>query len=173
MVMLRSLLGRLSTERVGWFGAGLSAAAVGVVGYQLLFASQLAGALPGPQPSTTPIEIAAALPPDRTPRPSATPLPTFTPRPTHTPWPTHTPTPTRRPTRTPTRTPLPTHTPQPTRTPQPTNTPFPTRTPTPGLPDLLATATLADPAGLVGAVATFAARTRAVLETLPVTPGPH
>jgi hypothetical protein len=39
------------------------------------------------------------------------------------------------------------------------------------VPDLFATATLADPGVLAGAVATFAARTRAVLESLPVTPG--
>jgi hypothetical protein len=35
------------------------------------------------------------------------------------------------------------------------------------------TATAADPAALVGAVATFAARTRDVLQALAVTPGPR
>lgn len=41
--MLRSLLEQLTAEHVGWFGAGLSLAAVGVLGYQLLLASVLGG----------------------------------------------------------------------------------------------------------------------------------
>lgn len=163
----RAVLQRLTAERVGWFGAGLSAAAVGVVGYQLVLASLLGGgggALPGPQPTSTGAlaELATST---RTPRSTATPYPTNTPRPTRTS------------TRPPTRTPSPTPTPSPTRTPSPTHTPSPTRTPTPtptlGMPDLLATMTIGDTAGVVNAVATFAAHTSDVLDSLQVTPRPR
>jgi hypothetical protein len=151
-VSLHSLLGHLSAERVGWFGAGLSAAALSVVGYQFVLASLVAGALPGLQPTPTLTETPSAM---RTPRPTATPPPTATPRPTATPWPTAT--------QRATATPWSTHTP----TRRPTHTP----TPPPAAPDVLVTMTAQDPAGLAAAVATFVSETRAALESLPVTPG--
>ncbi len=168
--MLPSFLQHLSLERLSWFGAGLSAAALGVVGYQFFVASFLLGQLPGPQPTQTPTESPSPTP-SRTPRPTTTPRPTATPRPpptaTPTPRPTHTPT--RRPTRTPTETP----TRAPTRTPRPTATPTPTLDAA-AVPDVLATLmTSQDPGGLVSAVATFAAGTSDVLRTLPVTPAPR
>jgi hypothetical protein len=43
-------------------------------------------------------------------------------------------------------------------------------TPTADVPDLLATATIADPAGLAAAVATLVSRTADVLHALPATP---
>ncbi len=85
-----NLIKQLTAERVGWFGAGLGAAAVGVVGDQLLLASLMDGQLPGPQPLATPT-LTQAPTATRTPRPSATPYPI----PTRTP--------TRRPTSTSTR----------------------------------------------------------------------
>jgi hypothetical protein len=137
------LQNHLSSERVAWFGAGLGTAALGVVGYQLIFAALLSGPLPGPQPAL----VAAAQATRQTPSP----FPTRTPRPTSTP--------------SPTRTPSPTHTPSPTRTPTATPTLRPTPTPTFGV-------ALPDPDLLVGAVATFAARTNAALQPLVVTPRP-
>jgi hypothetical protein len=162
--MLPPFLQRLSLERVSWFGAGLSAAALGVVGYQFLLASFLMGQLPGPQPTLVSTESPSPTP-SRTPRPAATPRPppteTATPRPTRT----LTSTPTRRPT----RTPFETSTPLPTRTPR--HTPTPTPDAAAGVSDVLATLTTTqNPEGLVGAVATFAARTSDVLRTLPLTP---
>jgi hypothetical protein len=47
-----------------------------------------------------------------------------------------------------------------------------TSTEGPDSPDLLATLTVADPDTLVGAVATFAARTNAALKSLEMTPQP-
>ncbi|MBV9897804.1 MAG: hypothetical protein JO020_26905 [Chloroflexi bacterium] len=133
----------LNAERVSWFGAGLGAAAVGVLGYQLLLAAFLAGPLPGPQPSPDAVV--------QTDRPTPSPFSTRTPRLTSTPTPTRTPNPTRTPTETP--------------TPRPTATPRPTPTPTFGV-------ALPDPDLLVGVVATFAARTNAALQPLVVTPRP-
>ncbi|MBV9597702.1 MAG: hypothetical protein JOZ87_12655 [Chloroflexi bacterium] len=179
MLILRSLRQRLTAERLGWFGAGLSLAAVGVVGYQVVVASLLSGllptavALPGPQPSTTPTDAF----PTRTPFPSHTPFPTRTPYPTRTPSPTRPPSPT--PTPYLTRTPVPTRTRLPTSNPFPTRTPLPTRTSTPlspaapVSPDVLATAVLADPDAVVDAVATFAARTNQAFDALQTTPRPR
>jgi hypothetical protein len=173
MPWLRSLLERLTAEHLSWFGAGLSVAAVGVLGYQLLLAALPIG-LPGPQPAAAQAEGF----PTRTPLPTFTAFPTRTPYPTRTPFPTHTPFPTRTPSPTPTleptRTPRPTRTPFPTDTPYPTHTPYPTRTPTPqslDSPDALATLILADPDAVVGAVATFAARTNQAFDALQATPG--
>jgi hypothetical protein len=146
MHRLRALLEHLTAEHIGWFGAGLSAAAVGVVGYQLLAATLLPGlALPGPQPQA---EVARS--------PSSTS--------TRTPFPTRTPLPTR--------TPFPTPTPRPTRTPFPTPTPHPTPTDT-SAGDLLTKLTLAGPDAVVAVVATFAARTNAALEPLAATRTPR
>ncbi len=162
MPWLRSLVERLTTEHLSWFGAGLSVAAVVVLGYQLLLAALPIG-LPGPQPAAAAADGF----------PTRTPLPTFTPFPTRTPYPTRTPFETRTPF--PTRTPSPTATPAPTRTPLPTFTPFPTRTPSPtrtpavaGLesPDALATLILADPERVVAVVATAAARTNQAFDAL-------
>jgi hypothetical protein len=134
---------RLSPEHLGWFGAGLSAAALGVVGYQLISAALLAGPLPGPQPAPQ----AAGRFPERTPTPTSTPVATRTPRPT---W-----------------------TPTPTRTPSPTRTPTPTPPdPAGGVASVLATLTIAEPDAVVAVVATFAARTNAALEPL-MTPRPQ
>lgn len=158
LTWLRTAARRITVERLGWFGAGLSAAAVGVVGYQLLWATSLGNAigasLPGPQPTSTHAPTPSATP-TRTPRASATPYPSNTPRPTR----------------------PPTRTPSPTRTASPTRTPVPTRTPSPtsplNAPDLLATMTSGDTAGLIDAVATFAARTSDALEAIQVTPRPR
>jgi hypothetical protein len=174
MHRLRNLLEYLRAERIGWFGAGLSAAAVGVVGYQLVAASLLAGALPGPQPADggpSPSRVLLPFPtptayPTRTPLPTRTPFPTPTPRPTRTPFPSPTPSPTRTPS--PTPSPWPTRTPSPTPTPRPTRTPSPT--PTDPAADLLGGLLLGDPDAVVAAVATFAARTNAALEPLAATP---
>jgi hypothetical protein len=152
----RGLLRHLTGERAAWFGAGLSIAAVGVVGYQLLIATLLVGPLPGP-PAPALVLGSASPTPTRTPRPSATPFPTNTPRPTSTPRPTNTPRPTPTPTRRPTRTPTPTATP----------------TPPSGVADVVATLTAASPDVMVGAVATFVARTRDALDRLAVTPRPR
>ena len=67
-------------EHVGWFGAGLSTAAVGVVAFQLV--------LGAPQPLNVPLST-------RTPYPTRTPFPTHTPYPTRTPRPFPSPTPVR------------------------------------------------------------------------------
>ena len=85
----------LSGEHVGWFGAGLGTAAVGVLGYQFIAAALLAGPWPGPQ--------AVSLQPTASARPTAS--ATRTPFPTRTPTATPSPSPTR--TATPTRTPMP------------------------------------------------------------------
>jgi hypothetical protein len=130
MLNLSAVFKHVNAERAGWFGAGLSAAAVGVVGYQLVLGQLWGGPLPGPQPAVVPT-VAPSATPTRTPRPTATAPPSPTPRPTSTPRP----------------------------------------TPTPVAPDLLATVTLGDPDVVVGAVATFVARTRRALESLP-TPSP-
>ena len=53
----RMLLDRLHAERVGWFGAGLGAAGIGLVGYQLLLASTLAAASPPPRPTPLPVRV--------------------------------------------------------------------------------------------------------------------
>jgi hypothetical protein len=174
MHTLRSLLERLTTEHLGWFGAGLSVAAVALVGCQLLASVLGQGglwqwpssmALPGPQPE--------AASPDAF--PTRTLFPTRTPYPTNTPYPTRTPLPTRTPS--PTPTPAPTRSPRPTPTPFPTRTPYPTRTPTPVAPfeppDALLTEVLADPDAVVGAVATFAARANQAVDALQPTPGSH
>src|SRR5438132_10432154 len=196
-MQLRSLLARLNAERVSWFGAGLSAAALGVVGYQLVLASLLAGQLPGlqltpsaagargpPWPTRTLFPSPTAFP-TRTPFPTRSPTPTRAPPPTPTPGPTHTPWPTR--------TAYPTHTPWPTHTSLPTHTPWPTRTPapppglpgtprmpgspalpgSPGGPDALATLVSGDPAGLVASVATLVSTTRDALQTLQLTAEPR
>jgi hypothetical protein len=106
------LKSHLNAEHAGWFGAGVGAAALGVVSYQLLLAALLTGALPGPQPSG-----------EQTLRSTPSPSPTRT----------------ARATATPTSTPTATRTPSPTRTPTPTPTPRPAPTPTPtfgvALPD--------------------------------------
>jgi hypothetical protein len=168
--MLQVILKQLTSERATWFGAGLSAAAVGVVAYQLLVASLLAAPLPGQQPTDASGPTAdSSL--TRAPRPTATPYPIDTPRPTRTP----TATPTERPTRTPTETPTERPTRRPTSSPPPTRTPLPTSTPTvaAAIPDVLATLTLGEPDMVVGVVATFAARTSDALEGLQVTPRPR
>jgi hypothetical protein len=175
MSWLRSLLERLSAEQLSWFGAGLSVAAVGALGYQLVLAA-LPGGLAGPRPADAPADgspgfsTRTALP-TFTPFPTRTPYPTRTPLATRTPFPTRTPSPT--PTFEPTRTPRPTRTPFPSETAAPTRTPSPTRTLAPGsldAPDALATLTLADPDAVVGAVATFAARTNQAFDALQTTP---
>src|SRR5690242_15548170 len=76
----------LTSEHLAWFGAGLSAAALGVTAYQLLFASAPLGPLPPP--------VLPQAPPAATAFPTRTPLPTRTPYPSRTPYPTRTPTPT-------------------------------------------------------------------------------
>lgn len=160
MLRLSSFLSSLTLERLGWFGAGLSAAGAGLLGYQLVLASASGGPPPVVLLSPTRASVAAArTSPSATPRPSATAWPTDTPRPTPTPRPT--------------ATPRPTSTPWPTSTARPTATPRPPLAPTPLLPDPLATAIGADAEGLVGAVATFAARTSDVLQSLPLTPSPR
>jgi hypothetical protein len=161
---LHSLLRRLSAERLGWFGAGLSAAAVGVVGYQFVLAALLGGPLPGPQPDPAAASnggiSSPTLRPSPTPYPTRTALPTWTPSPTRTASPTRTPSPTRPPTDTPTS--------FPTRTPRPTPTPSPSV----DLVDELSGLAASEPDVLVGAVATFAARTNAALQPLVATPHP-
>ncbi len=87
----RTLLAQLSGERLGWFGAGLSAAALGVVGYQFVVAAVVDGPLPGPQPA--PVAPTAGAHATATPWPTHTPRPTATPPPTRTPLPTRTPIP--------------------------------------------------------------------------------
>jgi hypothetical protein len=162
-----------TAEHVAWFGAGLSLAALAVVGYQLIVASLLPAPLawPGLQPTPAPTDGF----PTRTPFPTHTPYPTNTPLPTRTPVPTRTPLPT--PTLVLTRTPLPSRTPVPTHTPYVTRTAYATRTPSPTPPleppDTLATAVLANPDAVVDAVATFAARTNAAFDGLQprATPG--
>jgi len=53
--------GRLNVERVGWFGVGLSVAGLGLVGYQLLFASaQASTAMAPPRPTPLPVRVAVA-----------------------------------------------------------------------------------------------------------------
>jgi hypothetical protein len=165
--VVHSLLGRLSAERLGWFGAGLSAAAVGVVGYQFVLAALLAGPLPGPQPDPAASSNGGGIS-SATPRSSPSPFPTRTPLPTWTPSPTRTASPTRTPS--PTRAPTDTPTPFPTRTPRPTPTPSPA--PSIDLADELSGLARAEPDALVGAVATFAARTNAALRPLVATPHP-
>jgi hypothetical protein len=50
---------RLNLERIGWFGVGLSAAGLGLVGYQLLLASDLAStATPPPRATPLPVRVA-------------------------------------------------------------------------------------------------------------------
>ncbi|MBV9748856.1 MAG: hypothetical protein JO157_08575, partial [Acetobacteraceae bacterium] len=133
MDLLQALFKHLSLERLSWFGAGVSVAAAGVIGYQVV-ASALAAAafgsgLPGLQPEPTLAVVAAADAAGPTPGPRATrtAYPGDTPRSTSTPYPTDTPRPTRTPV--PTDTPRPTPTPYPTDTPRPTRTPYPTDTP--------------------------------------------
>src|SRR5438105_3333172 len=130
--MAPALLQQLSPERVGWFGAGLSAAALGLVGFQLMSGllvapiSPLAAQLPGPPgapPSATLVLIGAS------PRLSPTPWPTRTPRPTSTPSPPRASSTvgSRADVVTPEPSPRPPATPWPTRTPRPTSTPRPPR----------------------------------------------
>src|SRR5579859_2219604 len=98
--MIKDVRGWIS--HAGWFGAGLSTAAVGVAAFQLLAGTPL----PGPQAlvvSTSP----PTAQPTRTPFPTRTPLPTRTPFPTRTPYPTRTPRPTPSPLARPGRTPTP------------------------------------------------------------------
>src|SRR5437870_13129987 len=52
---LRSHLAWRNADLVGWFGAGLGAAGVGVVAYQLLVASSMAAASPPPRPTPLPV----------------------------------------------------------------------------------------------------------------------
>jgi hypothetical protein len=72
----------LTSQHLGWFGAGLSAAALGVTAYQLLFATAPLGPLPPPVLAQPPPAAFA----------SRTPFPTRTPYPSRTPYPTRTPT---------------------------------------------------------------------------------
>src|SRR3954447_12013771 len=102
------VLRALGAERLSWFGAGLAAASVALLGVQLVAAWVDSGAS-GLPPRIDVVQAAEAT---RTPFASATSWPSRTPLPTRTPWPTYTPLPTR--------TPWPTYTPLPTRTPPPT-----------------------------------------------------
>lgn len=169
MNQLRTLAKRLNAERVGWFGAGLSAAALGVVGYQFVLAALLAGPTPGAAGGPTTFGGLPGLQP--TSSPARTPTSSRTPTPTRTAFVTRTPSAT--PTAAPSRTPTPSRSPTPTRTSSPTRTPTPTPTPGVDPAGIVATMTRADPSVLVGAVATFAARTSEALRALEVTPGAH
>src|ERR1043165_5369563 len=81
--LARALRAHFSGERLSWFGAGVGAAGVAVIGAQLLFPP----VSPPPPPSPTLFQT-----PTRTPFPSRTPFPTRTPYPTRTPAPTRLPT---------------------------------------------------------------------------------
>ena len=170
--MITRLRQHVTSERMGWFGAGLSAAAVGLAGYELAVAPVLPSPLAVADGGRTDVVVlggtarpTATAWPTRTPHPTATAWPTHTPHPTATPWPTYTPWPTR--------TPFPTRTPWPTRTPLPGRAPWPTRTPRPTQPDALATGLTSDPHALAAAVATLVSHTNDSLETLRATPIPR
>lgn len=79
-------------EHAGWFGAGLSTAAVGVAAFQLLAGP----ALPGPQPHLVATSLPTPFParfPTRTLFPTRTATSSRTPGPSRTPYPTRTPRP--------------------------------------------------------------------------------